>query len=260
MSVIDIYGTVESHDLKKAMRELSYNSELTRGEKIVYHAQVNPAPGEDRKMGREDWISCADILGKELKLDGQKRFLVIHEKHGRTHCHAVWDRFDMESNRLISDKMSFKAHDRARHIMEKELGHSLTPVKSPKAPELKEVMTGLWLGSTTPQDFVDQSRKAGFEVVRSDNRRPFMVVDKDGRSFDLVRQLKGVKTKDVGERLKGVELLTDREAIRAIRNRQVTDKLMVFKENIRPDRKKQFSEKMKQLLERDKSKDNDLEI
>ncbi len=41
----------------------------------------------------------------------------------------------------------------------------------------------------------------------------FIVVDEHGRSFDLVRQLKDVRLKDVRQRLRNETLMTEKAAI-----------------------------------------------
>ena len=49
-----------------------------------------------------------------------------------------------------------------------------------------------------------------------------MIVDETGRAFDLVRQLDGVKTKEVRARLRHEKLITDKQAIEEIRERQTS--------------------------------------
>jgi hypothetical protein len=220
ISVFDIRGTSQPDDLKMSLLEMSLTSELTMSDKGLYHAQINPAYGDDKKMKPEDWIKAADILEDELKLNDQKRVIVLHEKKSRTHAHIVWERYDHTKGIMISDSFSRLAQDRARKTMEKELLQQPTPHRNTKRPEMKAVLTELWQKTATGAEFIKGSVQKGYQIAKGELRRPFMVVDETGRSFDLVRQLTGVKIKEVRERLKKEELKSEKEVIAAIRSSQ----------------------------------------
>lgn len=222
IKVFDIRGTSQPNDLKKSLIEMSLTSELTRSGKGLYHAQINPACGEDRQMSRDNWLRAAEILEAELKLAGQKRVIVLHEKQGRIHAHVVWERYDHEKGRMISDSYSRLAQDRARQSMEKELEHSRTPQRNPNRPDMILRLTEVWNCTASGKDFIQEAMNHGYIMARGLRRRPFVVVDKEGRSFDLVRQLKNIKTKDVTERLKGESLMSEKQALAYIKQQQIS--------------------------------------
>lgn len=217
VEVIEIRGTA-STDLVKALVEMNMTSELTRTDKGLYHAQINPAIGED-DLTNDQWIKAADILGEELKLNG-KRALVVHFKNNRKHAHVVWERYDHEKGKMISDSHNFRKHDKARQRMEQHFLMKETPLRNLKTPELRKRVTEMWHKTKTPEGFIQKAEMAGMKVVKSDNRRPFMLVDETGRSFDLVRHLEKVKTAEVWERFKHVTLPTDRQIIHDIRTKE----------------------------------------
>jgi hypothetical protein len=102
----------------------------TRGEKVLYHAQINPNPGEP--MWEGDWIRSADILAEKLGMEGQPRVIVYHLKEGylegaREHAHVVFQRADVEKGRLISDSHNYRKHEAASRQIERELGHEPVP-------------------------------------------------------------------------------------------------------------------------------------
>lgn len=196
--------------LRQTLFSMSITSELTKGDKGLYHAQINPAYGDDKDM---DWTKAADMLGKELGLENQRRVIVLHEKKGRTHAHVAWERYDHEKGILVSDSFSRLAQDRARKEMEIVFEHKRTPDRNPHRPEMKEHLSKLWDEAKTGKDFVKEADKAGYTVANGLQRRPFMVIDEHGRSFDLVRQLKDARTKDVREKLKGEKLLSEKDAL-----------------------------------------------
>ena len=196
--IIDIRGTAQPDDLKRSLREMSMSSELTkRGKLGLYHAQVNPAIGEDRPMTYEDWLKAADVLEQSLGYEGQKRAIVLHEKNGRVHGHIVWERYDPDTGRLRSDSHNFKKHDQARAQIEQELGHDRTPQKAEREPTDKERLTQLWQEHPEGRSFTKAAQEAGYTVVQGNARRPFRVVTPDGQSLDLTRQLDGTKAKAV---------------------------------------------------------------
>src|SRR5262245_60508799 len=128
--VFDIRGTSHPHDLRMSLLEMSLTSELTKSHKGLYHAQINPAYGDDKRMTDADWLRAAEILETELKLTGQKRAIVMHEKNGRLHAHVVWERYEHDTGKMISDSYSRLAQDRARKTMEKEFDQQQTPERN----------------------------------------------------------------------------------------------------------------------------------
>lgn len=215
--VFDIRGTSQPNDLKASLLEMSLTAELTMSSRGLYHAQLNPAYGEDKKMQAADWYKAADMLEKELKYEGQKRVIVLHEKKGRTHAHIVWERYDHDKGIMISDSFSRLAQDRARKDMEKELDQKRTPHRNANRPEMKKVLNDIWQKTKTGADFIKASVQKGYIIAKGELRRPFMVIDNTGRSFDLTRQLQGIKSKEVRERLKDEKLQSEKEAIAAVR-------------------------------------------
>ena len=139
--VFDIRGTAHPDNLKYSLLEMSLTSELTKSHMGLYHSQINPAIGEDRLMTREEWLRAADILERELKLDNQKRVIVLHEKRGRIHAHVIWERYDHDAGKMISDSHSRLAQDRARKTMEQELVQKPTPERNQRRPEMKIHLT-----------------------------------------------------------------------------------------------------------------------
>lgn len=192
---------------------------LTKCKNPYLNVQINPAYGEDQKMTREDWYRAADILAEELGYQDQRRLIVLHTKKGRTHAHVVWERYDHETQKVVPTKNSHLNAKFARVRMEKEFKHKRTAWRNDKET-IKDDMTRLWVNTKTGAEFVQQARKAGYIVSAGTGNRPFMVVDKNGVSCDLVRQLKDVRTKEVRARLRHEQLMTDKQAIEVMRNEQ----------------------------------------
>lgn len=218
--VFEIRGTSQPDNLKASLLEMSLTAELTRSDKGLYHAQINPAYGEDKRMQAADWIKAADMLEQQLSLQGQKRVIVLHEKKDRLHAHVVWERYDHETGTMIKDGFSRLAQDRARKEMEAALNHEKTPHRNAQRPEMKSLLTDLWMKTKSGADFLKEAVHSGYMVAKGEMRRPFMVVDENGRSFDLCRQLMGVRKKEVTHRLSGETLPSEKEAIHFKRQQQ----------------------------------------
>lgn len=220
VTVFDIQGTSQKRDLKKSLIEMSLTSELTKTDKGLYHAQINPRPDEDKLMTRQDWLWAAELLENELGFDKQKRIMVMHEKKGRIHMHVAWERYNHETGKMISNRHSRYAQNRARIEMEKEFKHLRTPDKNLERPELRKILSEVWARQGTGNAFVSALGHYGYTVARSEGRRSLTVINSAGRSFDLVRETNGAKTKEMRERLKGIHLPNDKEVIESIREQQ----------------------------------------
>lgn len=218
-----IQGTVHDTDLNKSLVEMSLTSELTKSDKGLYHVQICPAYGEDKSMTDADWLRAADILEQETGYVGQKRALVIHHKNGKAHAHVVWERYCHDKEIMLPNHFSRLAQNRARMTMEKEFSHMRTPERNPNRPEMKSFLTNAWLQTSDAGSFMSAVSKNGY-VIAAGTQRPYMVVDNTGRSFDLVRQLSAVKTKEVRERFKETKLIKEKEAIQLARAQCSLDK------------------------------------
>jgi len=238
IQILDVVGREAFDDvhLHEALLSMSLTAELTKSDKGLYHAQINPAYGEDARMTPETWFQAADLLAAQLGLENQRRVIVLHTKNDRTHAHVVWERYDREHGKMISDSFSRLAQDRARKAMELIFEHKPTPERNKNRPEMKKHLTELWGQTQTGKDFIKEANKAGYQIAEGVQRRPFMVVDETGRSFDLVRQLQGIKTKEVRDRLQKEKLPSEKQAIINIRKKQKTVQPVPVNDNTRTEK------------------------
>lgn len=216
--LVDIRGTAAPGDLRKSLLEMSLTAELTKTDKGLWHLQLNPMPGEDTALTDDDWKLMADITERHLGLEGQKRVMVEHVKNGRRHLHVAWERYDHEKEKIIDIKYSRLKQRSAVREIELTMGLKLTPLKNISEKDIKVALTALWTSTGGGAGFVREAARMGYTVT-SGVDRPFKVLDDTGRSFDLVRQLEGVRTKDVRESFKHLSLQTEKAA-RGMRNGQ----------------------------------------
>lgn len=98
VSVADLRGFA-SGDLFGAMAEVEAIAKGTNCRQPVFSLSLNPPKGAD--LGMDDFVAAADRAETALGLDGQPRAIVIHEKDGRRHAHAVWSRIDAMYNGFV---------------------------------------------------------------------------------------------------------------------------------------------------------------
>src|SRR5207253_2056512 len=84
VDILELQSPAEN--LKEAFRDWQMLAEGTCGIKGLYHANIDPA--KDYVMTAQQWQRAIDILEEELKLTGQPRAVIMHEKHGRQHIHV----------------------------------------------------------------------------------------------------------------------------------------------------------------------------
>jgi hypothetical protein len=209
-------------DLTETFRDWQVLAFGTRGHRGLYHANIDPAM--DYVMTPEQWQRSVEVLERELKLEGQPRAVVLHEKNGREHLHVVWSRTDLDTMKLCSDSHNYAAHERASLALEREFGHEHVPGKhakrdrdkQPDMPDAsmdhhewqqaergglnyqtrKEQVTALYQAADSGPAFKAALEDAGYVVVRGDTC-DFMLLEGDGKAHSLVRQLPGVNTKEL---------------------------------------------------------------
>ena len=220
-------------DLKTTFRDWQILSEGTRGEKGLYHANIDPALGYT--MTPEQWKRAVDVLEKELGFEGQPRAVVMHDKEGRQHIHVVWQRTDIETMTLRSDSQNYAAHERASLQLEQEFGHEHVPGKHAKrdrekqpefpksevnhaewqqaertgitAAERKAQITALRTEADNGQAFKNALEDAGYILARGD-KRALVIVDAEGEVFSLSRHVTDLKAKELKAFMAGIDAAT----------------------------------------------------
>lgn len=222
--VLAITGTATPHDLKRSLLEMSLTSEMTgRTDAGLYHAQISPRDHEAASMTPDQKLRAIEILAEHLGLQGQKCVIVEHEKDGRMHLHAAWERYNHKTGTMWDDEQNYARHTAAARAMEIEFGHQLTHEKKNHLDQtIKAHILNLWNDHQDPADFIKAMDKAGFEVTQGIDKRPYQIVDQHGTVHDLTRQLKGFRQADVSERLNPVrrDLRTTPEASQESRRDQ----------------------------------------
>ncbi|MEP1421064.1 MAG: hypothetical protein ABJK59_04770 [Erythrobacter sp.] len=94
VSVHELRGFA-ADDLHGAMNETYAISRGTKCEKFFFSLSLNPPPNE--RVETPVFDDAIARVEDRLGLTGQPRAIVLHEKDGRRHAHAVWSRIDAET-------------------------------------------------------------------------------------------------------------------------------------------------------------------
>ena len=217
-----------------AFREMRAIASGTQCANYFYHANLNTRT--DEVLTPEQWAQAVDTLESELHLNGQPRFVVEHEKDGRTHRHVVWGRIDPDSMTAISDAHNYRRHEVAAAALEIAFGHhatdrALTRDEGVERPErnmrdwesfrageskidpkaIKAELTALWNSADSGSAFAAALHDQGYILARGD-RRDFCVIDQAGDEHSLARRIGGVKAAEIRARMADV----DRDALPSV--------------------------------------------
>lgn len=221
--VAEIRG-LAAKNIGQAFYEMKAVASGTRCKNFFYHANLNPY--KDERLTPEQWERAVDALEEELGLEGQARFVVEHEKHGRVHRHVVWSRIDVDQMKAIRMDKDYAKHQETARQLEKEFGLRLgrsvlgpdadkenRPERRPKpwetfrgqesgisVTDLKEEITELWRGSDSGEAFVSALQARGYILARGDSR-VYCIVDQQGHSHSLAKRIEGGRVKAIEERL-----------------------------------------------------------
>jgi hypothetical protein len=226
VEVIEMRG-LAAETVSGAFKEMEALAIGTKCENYFYQANINPRA--DEHLTPAQWIEAVDTLERNLGLSGQPRFVIEHEKNGRTHYHVVWSRIDVDRQRAISDSLTAPIHERTSRELEiafgLERGRSILvagreferPERGPKKwerfrgerhgidPEqITAELTGLWQNSDSGQSFKAAIEERGYILAQGD-RRDFVILDQAGDVHSLARRLEGVTAKDLRERLTDID-------------------------------------------------------
>jgi hypothetical protein len=226
VDVAEIRG-LAAHNVRDAFREMEAVASGTRCKNFFYHANLNPR--EDEQLTPEQWQLAADTLERELGLTDQPRFVVEHEKEGRTHRHVVWSRIDADSMTAISDSLTYPKHERAAREIEQACGHEAVesvlvkdrdterPERNPQDWEsfrgkdskldpkaIKAEVTGLWQAADSGAAFAAALHEHGYILAKGD-RRDFCIIDQAGDEHSLARRVAGVKAAEIRARMADID-------------------------------------------------------
>ncbi|MGF1464474.1 MAG: relaxase/mobilization nuclease domain-containing protein, partial [Maricaulaceae bacterium] len=99
VEVHDLRGFI-AEDLSGAFLESEAAAKGTRCRNHLFSLSLSPP--SDASVRDDVFVKAADRIEQDLRLEGQPRAVVFHEKEGRRHAHVVWSRIDATRMRAIN--------------------------------------------------------------------------------------------------------------------------------------------------------------
>jgi len=231
VEVADVRGAV-ARDLPGAFAEWAAQARGTKCKKNLYSLSLNPDQAQGH-LTREQYVELVDRTERSLKLVGQPRAVVFHEKRDkdgvpREHCHVVWSRIDtdkMKAVQIAHDRLKLRtvarefARDHGLELpdgMKKDGRRDRFNARARQenlADRQQKERTGIskgermddiaacWKETGNGAAFVQAMKTKGYYLAQGDSR-DYVVIDLHGEVHSLSRQLKGTaRSKEMHERL-----------------------------------------------------------
>lgn len=251
VAVQEVRGFVAS-DLGGAMIEAAAMARGTACRQPVFSLSLNPP--KDAKASLAHLMEAVERAEAALGLSGQPRAVVIHEKEGRRHAHAVWSRIDPEAMKAINLPF-FKTR---LNELSKELylehdwtlpeGHRTNGWKNPlnftlaewqqakrgglDPREIKQAFREAWERSDGLSSFRNALEERGYYLAKGD-RRGVVAIDIEGQVYSVARW-SGVRTKELTQRVGNGDHLPPLRDVQSDLGKKVTKQL---RQHIVDDRK-----------------------
>lgn len=228
VTVYEIRG-LAAETIPGALREMAAVAQGTLCKNYFYHANLNPKQHE--RLSSEQWDFAVDTLERNLQLEGHARFVVEHQKHGRTHRHVIWSRIDVMTMRPVRMTDDYEKHQATARQLEKlfqlEEVQSISGRKRGSGPrparrlktwesfrgqvsgidpyEMKQIVTSLYRASRSGRQFVARLKEHGLSLVKG-KHADFCLCDGAGHLHSLARRIDGVDIMALRELLRDVDL------------------------------------------------------
>ena len=231
VTLCEIRG-LAAESVEHALKEMEAIALGTQCTNYFYHATINPLSTEI--LAAAQWSRAVDALEANLGLTGHARFVVEHEKKGRTHRHIVWLRIDVSKMRAVKMTDDYEKHQATARELEREFGlkrgrsvlgpakvKGARPARRPKSWEtfrghksgidpwaMKKAITGLYQASTSGREFSALLAEHGYRLTKGD-RAGFCIVDQAGELHSLARRIEGISAESLRAFFKGMEPACD---------------------------------------------------
>ena len=245
-----------AEDVLGALNEAYALSKGTKCKQFMYSLSLSPP--QDEKVTIQAFEETLDRVEKKLKLEGQPRVVVFHEKEGRRHAHCVWSRIDSDEMKAIN-----MSHDRKKlndiakslyleHGWELPNGFKDKGKKNPlnytraewqqaarigrKASDIKRELQESWSASDNRKGFENALSDSGYSLAKGD-KRGYVAIDIHGEVYSLSRQL-GVKAKELEARLGKAEALPSVSEVKDKISNQLSGLFTRYNDELKTQHKK----------------------
>lgn len=205
VNCLELRGFLSEH-LHGALSEAHAISKATYCTKFMFSLSLNPP--QDHVASEQEFLDAADSAEEVLGLSGQPRAIIVHEKEGRRHAHAVWSRIDADSMTAINlPHFKNKLRDLSRDLFldhgwqlpdglatygnKSPLNFTLEEWQQAKRQgidprEIKQAFQQAWERCDSQLGFKNALEDRGYFLARGD-RRGFVALDVDGNVHSIAK-------------------------------------------------------------------------
>lgn len=242
VEVLNLDGFL-AEDLRGAFREIEAVSKGTRCKQYLFSLSLNPPA--DQVLTDDQFRDVVRRAEEVLGLQGQPRAIVLHEKEGRRHAHAVWSRIDAQTMTAINlPHFKNRLRDLSRELYldhgwdlpkglqtlggRSPLNFSLAEWQQAKRigvdpREIRQVFRQAWSQTESLIGFKNALEDRGYFLARGD-RRGFVALDVEANVYAIPKWT-GLKTRDVREKLGQPDDLPSVEAVRSNLRSRVSEQM-----------------------------------
>ncbi len=273
VEVYEVSGFV-SDNVLGALNEAYAISKATKCKQFMYSASFNPPMDAD--VEPDVFIDAINRAEKRLKLAGQPRVIVFHEKEGRRHAHCVWSRIDAESLTAINishpklklmslSKELFHEQDweMPQGFIDRKLANPLNFTReewekaqrtgqSPRA--IKEALRDAWKVSDSKSALEYALQERGYYLARGDRSR-YVVIDLYGEVYSLARQI-GLRKADIAAKVGELDDLRSVDETKAFISSRLTKQFKEFHKDLQSSHKRETNSLLaKKLVMRERHRE-----
>lgn len=242
VSLLELKGFI-ADNLHDALFETHAISKATQCKQFMFSLSLNPP--QDHIANEQDFLDAAERVEEQLGLSGQPRAIVMHEKEGRRHAHAVWSRIDVDEMKAINlPHFKYKLRDLSRDLFldhgwalpdglatygnKSPLNFTLEEWQQAKRQgldprEIKQAFQQAWECCDSQLGFKNALEDRGYFLARGD-RRGFVALDVDGNVHSIAKWT-GLKAKEVNTKLGSPENLPSVDETQSNIRSKVSDQM-----------------------------------
>ncbi len=257
VDILELRG-FSSNDLHGCLSEAHAISKATCCKQFMFSLSLNPPP--DHIATEDELLDAANRAEDKLGLSGQPRAIIIHEKEGRRHAHAVWSRIDADTMKAINlPHFKMKLRDVSRELFldhgwmlpdglasygnKSPLNFTLEEWQQAKRQgidprEIKQTFRQAWERSDSQIGFKNALEERGYFLAKGD-RRGFVALDVDGNIYAIPKWA-SLKAKEVRDKLGSPETLPSVEETKSIIHSRVTDQMRGYIAEIKERHDREF--------------------
>jgi hypothetical protein len=221
-----------SNNLAVAFLEVEAAAVATKCQQPFFSVSLNPPKGHMATV--EDFEKAADLIEAKFPgLKGQPRILIFHEKEGRRHAHAIWDRINergravqlshsreklREVSKAMYAAMGLEAPAGLRDRSKSDpLNYDIHTWQQAKRlgedpRDLKRIIQEAWTRSDSRAGFERALEQNALHLARGD-KRGFVIVHHSGEAMSLTR-FGEIGTRELKARLGDPEKLPTVDQVR----------------------------------------------